>query len=304
MDKVSLSFEEGMPIALVSGGEMDKAVLHLLDRNNEKKKGKYKQELPYTHGISKLPPRKQAEAMRILNECYMQGIPPPPHLQSLYEGMTEEQEKHIQLPPGSTFELLPMPEGKRMVAYIAGASGSGKSYIAKGLAEKYKKQFPDHSIYLVSKLGDDSTLDSMKIGKPIRLNIQKLVEEPPKDLEPLRDCLILFDDYDSFDGKEAKVIQQLIDDIATMGRHTNTSMLCMTHYLTNYKKTRLMLTEATHFVLYPQSTGNHALSYLLKQHLGMDNKEVQQLRKSGSRWVCVYKNFPRWVVTEREAYLL
>jgi ABC-type multidrug transport system ATPase subunit len=47
-------------------------------------------------------------------------------------------------------------ESRELVA-IRGASGSGKSYIARGLAEKYKKMFPDRQVYLISKLLEDST---------------------------------------------------------------------------------------------------------------------------------------------------
>ena len=87
-------------------------------------------------------------------------------------------------------------------------------------------------------------------------------------------------------------------------RHQVITMLCLTHYLSNYKKTRLLLTEATHFVLYPLSTGVQALNYLLKTYLGLSKDEVNNLRKTGSRWVCIYKNYPSWVVTETSAFLL
>lgn len=81
-------------------------------------------------------------------------------------------------------------------------------------------------------------------------------------------------------------------------------MLALTHYLSNYKKTRLMLSESTHFVLYPQSTGLQALTYLLKTYIGMDSKEIVKLKNSGSRWVCIHKNYPMYIITENSAYIL
>jgi Cdc6-like AAA superfamily ATPase len=252
--------------------------------------------------------------MRILQEAHRRGIPPEhlnldiPGAEDAYREMLGEVEQKgstkVKLPPGSTFALNPPKEAeKRSIWYIAGASGSGKSHIAKRLAEEYQKQFPERDVYLISKLTEDETLDSMT-RKPIRLNPVKLVEKPVTDLELLRDSLVIFDDYDTFVGKEGKVIQQLIDDIGIMGRHQNITMLCLTHYLSNYKKTRLMLTEATHFVLYPQSTGAHALNYLLKTYLGLGPKEVAALKKTGSRWVCIHKNFPIYYICETEAGLL
>lgn len=315
---VNLSFDKGksgVPIATVNGGEYNKDILYLHDSAAEKGKKKGVQELQMgKHQLSKLTPRKQTEVMRILQEAHRRGIPPEhlnldiPGAEETYREMlgdTEKKsEKVVNLPPGSTFSLnISNNPEKREVFYVAGASGSGKSYIAKHLASEYQRQFPKRDVYLVSKLKEDATLDSME-RKPLRISAEKLVATPIVDLELFRECMIIFDDYDTFTGKEGKAVQQLIDDIAIQGRHTVTTMLCLTHYLSNYKKTRLMLTEATHFVLYPLSTGIQALNYLLKTYLGLSKDEVSNLRKTGSRWVCIYKNYPSWVVTETSAFLL
>lgn len=315
-NKPSLSFDKSStPIASVTGGEYNKETLYLQidDKKASSKKGIQELEIG-KHRLSKLPPRKQSEVMRILQEAYRRGIPPE-HLNLDVEGaeeayremLGEVEEKgssKIKLPPGSTFSLTFSPDpAKRFIYYIAGASGSGKSYIAKHLAEQYQKHFKDRPVYLVSKLKVDETLDGMA-NRPVRLNIEKIVENPMKDLEPLRDSLVIFDDYDTLTGKEAKGVQQLIDDICIMGRHTVTSVLILSHHLSNFKKTRLCLTEATHFVVYPQSTGAHALNYFLKTYVGMGPKEVQAIKHTGSRWLCIHKNFPIYYITETEAGLL
>ena len=319
MAQVSLSFEgdkDAKPIALVKGGQYNKETLYLnkgeSGSGKDKRRPKFQPDVGREY-LSKMTSTKHGKSMKAIHEAMARGVPPE-HLmgvdmgvRSMYADMLKQgknAEKVIKLPPDSNFILIPTKEAdKREIWYIAGASGSGKSYIAKGLAERYRKQFPERDVFLVSKLAEDETLDSLS-PKPVRLNIAKLIEKPLKDLEPLRDCLIIFDDYDAFEGKEAKAIESLMNDIATMGRHTGTTMLCLTHYLSNYKKTRLLLTEATHFVLYPQSTGSHALSYLLKTHLGMERKDIDKLRKNGSRWVCIHKNFPQYVITENSAWIL
>jgi len=316
--KVKLTFDkskESTPIAAVTGGDYNKEVLYLQmgDSKSTGKKGVQELEIG-KHRLSKLPPRKQSEVMRILQEAFRRNIPPE-HLnlnvdgaEEAYREMLGEVEEKgsskIKLPPGSTFNLSfnPDPE-KRFIYYIAGASGSGKSYIAKHLSEQYQNLFKGRPVYLVSKLKVDETLDGMK-ERPIRLNIEKLTETPMKDLEPLRESLVIFDDYDTLTGKEAKAVQQLIDDICIMGRHTVTSILILSHHLSNFKKTRLCLTEATHFVVYPQSTGAHALNYFLKTYVGMGPKEVQAIKNTGSRWLCIHKNFPIYYITETEAGLL
>jgi len=318
---VSLGFEggkDGTAIAKVAGGEYNGEVLYLHQAGHTGgKKGVQELELG-KHRLGKIPARKRQEIMRVLQEAYARGIPVE-HLpgdmmriegvQDAYEEMVgsakQTEQTHIKLPPGSSFHLIPTRDPKkREVWYIAGASGSGKSYIARELAEQYMKQFPDRNVYLVSKLEEDDTLDNIKGRKLIRLKPAKLVETPVKDLDMLRDSMVIMDDYDTFLGKEMKVIQQLIDDIAIMGRHNNITMLCLTHYLTNYSKTRLLLTEATHIVVYPLSTGSHALNYLLKTYLGLEKEEISAIRRGGSRWVMLFKNYPNYAITETEAFLL
>jgi len=316
--KVKLTFDkskDSLPVAVVTGGEYNKDILYLEQGGGKSSDKKGVQELEIgKHRLNKLSPRKQSEVMRVLQEAYRKGIPPE-HLNLDVDGaedayremLGEVKEKGssiIKLPPGSTFSLNFNPDPtKRSIYYIAGASGSGKSYIAKHLSEQYQKMFKGRPVYLVSKLKEDETLDSMK-EKPIRLNIEKLTEKPMTDLEALRESLVIFDDYDTLTGKEAKAVQQLIDDICIMGRHTVTSILILSHHLSNFKKTRLCLTEATHFVVYPQSTGAHALNYFLKTYVGMGPKEVQSIKNTGSRWLCIHKNFPIYYITETEAGLL
>jgi hypothetical protein len=315
---VSLSFDGGKDataIAKVSGGELNGETLYLHQSGTSGgRKGVKELDLGKAR-LGKLPARKQQEVMRVLQEAYARGIPPE-HLQldvpgaadyyaELVGSANQEAETHIKLPPGSMFRLIPTKDSKkREVWYIAGASGSGKSHIARGVAEEYMKQFPDRDVYLVSKLEEDDTLDNIKGRKLTRLNPKKLVESPLKDLTRLENSMVIFDDYDTFQGKEMKVIQQLIDDIAIMGRHNNITMLCLTHYLTNYSKTRLLLTEATHIVVYPLSTGAHALNYLLKTYLGLEKEEIGAIRRGGSRWVMLFKNYPNYAITETEAFLL
>lgn len=231
---------------------------------------------------------------------------------------TDDKGKGItqaELPMGCMYNLLPSTDkDKRDIYYIAGASGSGKSWIAKQLAENYSKMYPERPIYVVSKLTEDNTLDSMDLGKDkkgdkeaIRLDYTQFVDNPP-DINSLSNSLVIFDDYDTIEGKEGKAVQTLIEDIAIMGRkhhedQGNITMLCLTHYLTNYKKTRLLLNEANFFVVYPQATSTHALTYLLKTHLGLEKDDIKELKKLG-RWVCLHKSYPQYMISSQYAKLL
>ena len=309
----SLSFDKVMgakPIAIVKGGAEDGQVLYIHEDDHKGKKPKLEiNPNHYANEMRDLKPQERTKLLARLEEAHSKGLASDQLIgesglaKQLYDRILSDSNKttKIDLADDGQFQLVPSPDPtKREVFYIAGASGSGKSYIAKGIAECYKKLFPDRGIYLISKLGEDSTLDKLKELK--RIKIDSLIEDYPK-LEEFENCLVIFDDYDTFTGDAEKVIHKLIDDLATMGRHTCTTMLCLSHYLTNYKKTRLLLNEATHIVVYPMATSFHALGYLLKTHIGMTKDDVRDLKKMG-RWVCVYKHYPQWLISPQHARVL
>jgi hypothetical protein len=310
----SMSFEKAKgsrPIAIVRGGKDDGKVLYIHEEDKksatpkriEINANKYKTEL---RGVK---PQERVQLCHRLQEAHAKGLQSDQLIgesalaRSLYDRVIADANntKNVDIEDDGQFQLLPSPDPERReVFYIAGASGSGKSHIAKGIAECYKKLFPDREVYLVSKLAEDATLDALPFLN--RVNIQSFIDDYP-ELDEFKDCLVIFDDYDTLTGNAEKVVGKLIDDLATMGRHTNTTMLCLSHYLTNYKKTRLLLNEATHIVVYPMATSFHALGYLLKTHIGMSKDDCRDLKKMG-RWVCVYKHYPQWLVSPQHARVL
>jgi hypothetical protein len=309
----SLSFDKvkgAKPIAIVKGGKYDGKVLYIHEDDHKGEKPKLEiNPNNYAMEMRELKPADRTKLIARLQEAYAKNLEPEQLIaettlaRKLYERIVADNTRStsVDLPDDGQFQLVPSPDPtKREVFYIAGASGSGKSYIARGIADCYKKLFPDRGIYLISKLEEDSTLDELKDLK--RIKIQSLIDDYPT-LEEFENCLVIFDDYDTFTGNAEKVIHKLIDDLATMGRHTCTTMLCLSHYLTNYKKTRLLLNEATHIIVYPMATSFHALSYLLKTHIGMTKDDVRDLKKMG-RWVCVYKHYPQWLLASQHARVL
>lgn len=310
----NLSFDSdgaARAIARVKGGEYKNEVLYL--HSDDTAGRKPKPVFNKTRYMKMLPNMKPSEKTKVfarLEEALNKGlttdslIGEKDDVKQLYEKIQKDisMDKNILLDDEGMFELLPNADpNKREVWYIAGQSGSGKSFIAKGLAHYYHKLFPERGVYLISKLNEDSTLDELKFLK--RINIQSFIDDYP-DLEEFKDCMLIADDYDTLTGDAEKVISKLVDDIAIMGRHTNTTMLCLSHYLTNYKKTRLLLNEATHVVVYPLSTSYHALRYLIKNYIGVDEEDLKRHRKLGSRWLMYSKGFPQYMVSQKSAELL
>jgi hypothetical protein len=79
--------------------------------------------------------------------------------------------------------------------------------------------------------------------------------------------------------------------------------LCLSHYLTNYKKTRLILGEAHFIVLYPMATSFKAMRYVCEHHCGLTKEEVTALKKMG-RWCCIHKVYPQYLISAHCARLL
>jgi len=236
----SLSFDNikgARPIARVKGGEYDGEVLYLHEDSpggaGKRPKASFNRQR-YTKNLAGLKPNERTKAFAQMEEALSKGVAPDQFVgdddvKGVYEKIVKEStsDKAIELDDAGMFELLPSPDPKRReVWYIAGQSGSGKSYIAKGIAHYYHKLYPERGVYLVSKLNEDSTLDTLKFLK--RINIQSFVDDYP-DLDEFKDCMVIFDDYDTLTGDAEKVITKIVDDLAIMCRHTNTTMLCLSH---------------------------------------------------------------------------
>lgn len=309
----SFSFDEhedGRAVAVVRGGADSGSVLYLHSSDTCGRKPallvdrkKYTSELRGLTGTQKTQVFAQIDLAlkrKDTSDCFNGEA----HIKHLYEMVLKDHAntQELTLDDEGMFEVLPNPaKDKREVLYICGQSGSGKSYFAKTYADFYKKIFPSRSVYLISELAEDKTLDALKFLK--RISLDSLIEDPP-DLSEFHDCLVIFDDIDALKGAANKSIWTLIDKLAIMGRHSCTSIMVLSHYTTNYAKTRLILLESTHVVVYPTTTAFPALKHLLENHAGVNVDDLKRHRNFGSRWICYFKGFPTFCVAQKDAELL
>jgi hypothetical protein len=224
----SLSFTGGKdarPLAVVKGGANNKEVvyLHTEDGVAGKRPAPVLRRSTFLKDLTGYKPAEKIRIFTRLEEALRKGLDPeslsePPAIIDVYKRMKRETDRNdkIELDDEGMMDLVPSPDPKkREVWYIAGASGSGKSWVAKGLAQHYKKCFPEREVYLASKLTEDSTLDALKFLK--RINIQSFVDDYPK-LEEFTDCMLIVDDWDTLTGDLYKVIHKIIEDICIMGK--------------------------------------------------------------------------------------
>ena len=217
-----------------------------------------------------------------------------------------DKPNEIVLKPNETFELLPNPDpNKRNLYYIAGSSGSGKSYITVKIVQNYQRLFPDRKIFLVSGLEEDETIDRIP-------NLVRLTDDDIEDFDinnPIfSDSFFIFDDWENLDN--LKPVEKMIKNILIMGRkhkggQGNISAAILSHQINRGKGLgTLILNESTHYILYPTSTSHHSLNYILGKYVGMEEKEIRSLKKVKSRWVAVHKNYPNYLLSSYTAKLL
>lgn len=204
----------------------------------------------------------------------------------------------VDAPAGTRFEALPESEEKgRQVILVTGPSGSGKSHFMRSYATAYHKLFPDRSIFLISSLGEDDTLDALGPQTLHRIDLNKLVADFPEKVTPWANSLVMIDDVEGLDPVKASAVQRVQDLIASEGRHTNTTLVRSSHLATDYKRTRLLLQEVHGFVLYPQSGSHSGYTYLLEKYGGFDKKETRELLRTNARWIYVHHSFPKYLLT-------
>lgn len=146
--------------------------------------------------------------------------------------------REVILPQDEFFALEPSNlENGRDVIMVGGKSGSGKSHTAKNFAIRYHILWPKRPIRLISFLDKDDTLDALDFVK--RVKADSLSSEDGTNLSKYEKSLTIFDDIEGFERDDPDIhatLQQIIDMIASTGRHTSSSLLVASHLLTDYKR--------------------------------------------------------------------
>lgn len=239
----------------------------------------------------------------------------------------------IELPPYSKFDPLPLVkiddlEGKggayRTTMYIAGRAGSGKSVWAAGVVRRFHKIWPDRPIFGIckTKFANDPAYEHIPIRQ---ITLPKLREFAKNQAERLKrggasmtsdsgetldvaeafgntGCLVIFDDWDSFEKKDKEFVLAVMKDVENLGRKMNISIIVTSHLLTNYNETRGIIAEAEFVVVFPNHTMFQQLAYFCGK-LGLPKDLIETLTSRG-RWVMVHNQHPLFVLSEDKCEFL
>lgn len=308
--------DESTVICKINHGKYDESLIYYNPKIGENNEIDYNMKLnsminkmmdddKYFEGLKGMDKKKAKQKIR---EHLIKKIPPINDNDNLiYENMKndiiKEGNKEIFIIDG---EMIPYTnKGSRDIYYICAPSGAGKSYFVNMYAKSYKEVYPKNNVYLFSKVENDVTLKNNKDIQRIELD-EEIIEEPitPQELE---NSLTIFDDTMMIPNKELRreLNEVLLKDLMETGRH-NSINLCITNHLINdYKKTRDIMNEATHLVFFLFAANTYAISYCLKNYVGMDKNQIKKLLNLKSRWVIINKKTcPLTIIYQNGVYLL
>jgi energy-coupling factor transporter ATP-binding protein EcfA2 len=212
-------------------------------------------------------------------------------------------ETSIRLPEGYRFQLAINKEIERMIGYIVGSSGCGKSHFCKQFIGEYHKAYPNRPVYVISALSEDPTLDSLKYIQRIKLT-DSFVDDTITSAD-FENSLLVLDDTDTISQKKIRnKVNAIRDDVLSCGRHFNVSLLVTAHQPCRGSETKLILNESHFFTIFPLGLQGRAKSYLLEAYLGLSKNQIKKINNIDSRAITFIKNYPQVILSERDAYIL
>ena len=197
------------------------------------------------------------------------------------------------------------PKIERFCQFIFGASGSGKSYYASRLIKEYKKIHPTNGIYLISPKEEDSVLDELNINR-IAINYDNfLSDEKLDDLNECKNALFLFDDCEAISDKKLRdAVDAFRNKLLLQGRSYKSSVIVILHVGMAGNSTKIPLLESQFFTVFPNSGSNTQITNLLQTYAGMSKNQIDKVLKLPSRSVTIHKQYPLYVLSEHEFYLI
>ena len=195
--------------------------------------------------------------------------------------------KELVVKENERVQMIPNKKKERFVSYVSGQAGSGKSYFTNKLAEEYHSMYPKRPIYLFSLLTEDKSIKCKHIK---RVKLDENFLKTDLSLADMKNSCLIFDD--------------IIDTLLQCGRHSGTSVVYVSHLACNGKDTKMILAECNNITIFCQTMGNRGIKYLLSDHFGLSNKQIQKIKKLPSRHVTINRTYPMVLLHEKGAFLL
>lgn len=206
-----------------------------------------------------------------------------------------------------TLELSPYtPENQTLRITVVGASGTGKTYFMGSFLKRFVEK-NGYQVIMFTTHKYDPSIDKRGFDV-VRVNIDDddiinavKYKEKLFDMENLAKSFVLFDDtFDSQSRLRSKFFTDLSSDIAQNSRKYDISSGYIIHN-TDYSRTRMILSEATHIVLFLNSSRSMN-KRIMKTYLGLEDDEINYLLDLDSRYLILKNSAPLFLMTETQIF--
>lgn len=255
--------------------------------------------------------RKQFNLIDMIRLKARNYRPTESELQSANETELPDIEDNFLELTETPFEFALAPqiiENNNFRIVVIAPSGSGKSTWVANFATSFLKTYPDYPCFLFSRHEKDPSIDVIPDLKRVQISDDDIIraskyeDEPLPTLDNLANSLLIFDDcYDSKSRYLNKYWNELMADTAVNIRKYGSSCIYVLHN-TDYKNTRLLMSEATHFVFFLQSGADQMYHRLLRSYLGYKDNQIDYLFDLDSRWVCFRRIAPQCILTQKQMF--
>jgi energy-coupling factor transporter ATP-binding protein EcfA2 len=184
---------------------------------------------------------------------------------------------------------------------IVGASGSGKTTFAANMMKQYRDDNKKKEIFLFTRNKEDKSIDNVANPTRIELDEEELLDsletgEPYIDIEWLKKSCCIFDDIEQTSKLLTKYLTSLRMDAITNGRKLDIDIISIIHN-TDFRNTRLVFSEMSMLTLFMKSS--QAMNKrILKDYVGLNIRQIEELKKINSRWICIRTIYPMMVMWE------
>lgn len=207
---------------------------------------------------------------------------------------------------------------ERFVHWIFGSNRCGKSYYVRQLLDIYNIVYPKRIIYIISGVDFDISLEDEnkeKLNiKRVNLNEKSLNEL--LNINKIKPCLLLFDDWDGIEDKNIiTLIENIIKKLSVQGadhsidtsknpdKAQHVDMIITQHHPLQGIKRRAYA-EANFITFFPNHSMNSIIETILKKKFMFDNEAYKKAINTESRAVTLHMTYPLYLIDEKRIYLL